>query len=117
MSELAALILYGLATWRITHILVREEGPFRVFDSLRWLSNRVGWGEGDERRTLFDMGCMWCMSVWVALALLLLRHHRQDVADFVVAVFVLSAISIVLKGAGEMWALYVRYVSNRVPRQ
>lgn len=117
MSELAVVFLYGLATWRISHILSREEGPFRVFDSLRWLARRAGWGEGDYRRVAIDLDCMWCTSVWVGLGLMLLHHHRRDVADFVVAVFVLSAVSIVLKSAGEMWALYTRYVSNRAYRQ
>ncbi|MBZ5653767.1 MAG: DUF1360 domain-containing protein [Acidobacteriia bacterium] len=48
------LLLAALAVWRITHLVAKEEGPWRVFE--RW--RRVAPGQ------LFS--CFYCLSVWVA---------------------------------------------------
>ena len=49
------LILATLAVWRLTSLLVYEDGPFGVFDRLRdaLLFRRL-------------LGCFWCTSVWTA---------------------------------------------------
>jgi len=48
-----------LATWRITHLLSKEDGPFEVIFLLRKkLRNRV-WG------SLVD--CFYCLSIWTSL--------------------------------------------------
>jgi hypothetical protein len=64
MTKFYWLILGVLAVWRITHLLVAEEGPFRLF--LRWRNTaRISfgrfWGE------LFN--CFYCLSLWVAAPL------------------------------------------------
>ncbi len=61
VSDLALRFLVAaLATWRVTSLLVAEDGPGRIF--ARW-KTRLGptgfWSE------LFD--CMWCLSVWIGL--------------------------------------------------
>jgi len=48
------LLLAALAVWRITHLVAKEEGPFRLFELWR----RVAPGH------LFY--CFYCLSVWVA---------------------------------------------------
>jgi len=48
-----------LATWRVTHLLVKEDGPWQLIASWR---NRLGagfWGQ------LLD--CFHCLSLWIAL--------------------------------------------------
>jgi hypothetical protein len=64
--------LAALATWRITHLLVEEDGPGDVVVRLR---RRAGssWA-GD----LLD--CFYCLSIWVAapLSVGLVRRHRMD---------------------------------------
>lgn len=53
------LVLASLACWRLTSLLVYEDGPGEMFAWLRgWLSDRTG---------LLD--CFWCASVWVAAPL------------------------------------------------
>jgi hypothetical protein len=52
------LAIGALATWRLTHLLVKEDGPGRVIVRLR---ARAGDGWAGE---LLD--CFYCMSVWVA---------------------------------------------------
>lgn len=64
-------ILYALATWRISNILVKEEGPFELASKLREYTgietNSVGvvlsyppWN---------PLSCVLCTSVWVAALL------------------------------------------------
>jgi hypothetical protein len=48
------LLLAALAVWRLTHLLAKEEGPWRAFERLRRL--------GPVR--LFS--CFYCLSVWIA---------------------------------------------------
>lgn len=60
----------GLAVWRITHMLLWEEGPFKVFFRLRELFSvehdysgaPVSWATWFPAN-LFE--CAMCMSVWV----------------------------------------------------
>lgn len=70
-------LLLALATWRISAFLVGEEGPWRV---ARWLRERAGIvhdPEGDpvgypDNPIAQALGCVWCMSFWMALPMLLL---------------------------------------------
>lgn len=67
----AALALGVLATWRATHLMAREDGPWRIVARLR---ARLGDGALGEL-----MDCFLCLSVWVAapVALLLARGRRE----------------------------------------
>lgn len=66
------LLLLGLATWRLTSLLVQEDGPWEFLARFRhWLGVRF-----DERSKPFGLNtlaalftCMWCASVWVGLAM------------------------------------------------
>ncbi|HEX6894957.1 MAG TPA: DUF1360 domain-containing protein [Bryobacteraceae bacterium] len=51
-------IVAALATWRITHLIVREDGPWRVIVRIRRSAGAGFWGE--------LMDCFYCSSVWVA---------------------------------------------------
>ena len=53
------VLLAALATWRVTHLLNAEDGPFDLLVRLRrWMGkHRFG--------TLLD--CFYCLSVWVAV--------------------------------------------------
>lgn len=53
-------VLVGvLATWRVTHLLHAELGPWRLLDRMRHaVSRRLG-------THLFD--CFYCLSLWVAV--------------------------------------------------
>ena len=54
-----SLILATLATWRVTHLLVNEDGPGEVVVRLR---RRAGSGWAGAL-----MDCFYCMSFWVAV--------------------------------------------------
>jgi hypothetical protein len=66
--NLVAAVLGVLAVWRITHLLVAEDGPGRVFVHLRRAAAAV------RLRRLAD--CFYCASVWIAVpfALLIARE-------------------------------------------
>ena len=53
-----AVVLAILATWRVTHLLAREDGPFHFLARVR---ARLGHGFFG---TLMD--CFTCISVWIA---------------------------------------------------
>ncbi len=52
------LVLTALATWRITHLLSLEDGPWDLVVKLRRLAGTGFWGK------LLD--CFYCLSLWVA---------------------------------------------------
>lgn len=51
-------LIAALATWRITSLLLREDGPFDLFVAYRSAVGRV---RALEALTT----CGWCLSVWV----------------------------------------------------
>jgi hypothetical protein len=52
------LVLGALVTWRLTHLLNAEDGPWHIFVKLRRAAGNGTLGE------LLD--CFYCLSVWVA---------------------------------------------------
>lgn len=69
------LIVYGMAVWRISSLLVRERGPFNVFVHLRAMAgiqhddNGLPWIIPDRFFSQL-LGCVWCSSVWVGILFL-----------------------------------------------
>lgn len=48
-----------LATWRVTHLIVAEDGPWDVVARLRRLAGASVFGQ--------LMDCFYCASLWVAI--------------------------------------------------
>ncbi len=59
MTELCQIFVSILFTWRVTHLLHAEDGPWNL--SLR-LRQRVGQGIAGQA-----LDCFNCLSLWVAL--------------------------------------------------
>ncbi len=55
------LVLASLATWRLTHLLAREDGPFDLIARIRWWMGQGLWGQ--------MLDCFQCLSLWVAAPL------------------------------------------------
>lgn len=71
---LTKLIIIGLATWRVTNIVVYERGPWDIFIKLREALDIEHDDEGNPiagkpTNVLF---CPYCTSVWIAGILLIL---------------------------------------------
>lgn len=63
------LIELSLACWRLSSLLVREDGPFDVFGKLRYTVG-VRYNERNipyGTNFLSDLlTCIWCASIWVS---------------------------------------------------
>jgi hypothetical protein len=68
MPNYERLLIEGLACWRLSSLLVSEDGPWRAFDRLR----RATGIEYTVRGDLFTwpswnpLVCVWCVSLWIA---------------------------------------------------
>jgi hypothetical protein len=62
------IALAALATWRVTHLLAEEDGPFDTIVRLRARVARPWLGE--------LMDCFYCLSVWVAAPLSVASGRR-----------------------------------------
>lgn len=71
------IVILGLATWRMTSLLVKEVGPFRIFIRLRELTGI----QHDEDDNIFIvpgnvfagiLSCVLCCSVWVGIGMTIL---------------------------------------------
>jgi hypothetical protein len=51
-------VIATLTTWRITHLLAREDGPWRLAARLRSAAGQSFWGN------LLD--CFYCLSLWIS---------------------------------------------------
>ena len=66
------LLVATLAIWRVTHLLIYEDGPWSIFARFRRLSSSRFW-------TALT-GCFYCLSFWLAApcALLLDENWREQ---------------------------------------
>ena len=55
------LVLASLATWRLTHLLAREDWPFDLIARIRQRMGQGLWGQ--------MLDCSQCLSLWVAAPL------------------------------------------------
>lgn len=99
MSEALRVLLVILATWRITSLVVREDGPLDVFIKLRvklgirYNESGVAYGTNVISRGL---SCFWCTSVWVSFATAIFIPDTDNVFWYLIAVSATSAASIAL---------------------
>ena len=79
--------LASLATWRIAHILVYEDGPFDVFDKTRQAMGTIP--------ALYKLiNCLKCVSVWVGAGFSILI--ATSLSEFVLYAFALSGAAILI---------------------
>jgi len=96
------LLLIALATWNVSSLLVREDGPFHMFSRIR---HRVGVRISHDGILYADppdsaMGglfsCVWCMSRWVALVLIILFYFFPVPTAYICIVLSLSTVAILV---------------------
>ena len=59
MDNWLRFLLAALAVWRVTHLLTREDGPWKLIARLRDLLGGGFWGGLTE--------CFKCLSIWIAV--------------------------------------------------
>jgi hypothetical protein len=69
MTPHARMVVAALATWRITHLLAEEDGPWEII-----LRLRARLGDSQAGRLL---DCFYCLSLWVAAPMALIVSRRR----------------------------------------
>lgn len=89
-------LIFALATWRISSILVHEAAPYELASRLR----RAVGVRHDERGNVYadsELGklfaCIFCMSVWIGWGLALMVRPRKQ---FFIRGLAYSAIAIMV---------------------
>ena len=70
-------VLCSLATWRLTHLFVAEDGPWDIIVRLR-----AKLGESMAGRM---MDCFHCLSAWIAIPFAFVNNSRCPNLDGVLA--------------------------------
>jgi len=94
------LLILSAAVWRISFLLVEEDGPFDVFDRLRKLAG-IRYDINGERIYISDaplwrlslaevFNCIYCMSVWVGILFAILYYSSEFLAVALTVPFALS---------------------------
>ena len=95
--ETLTFIVISLAVWRISSLLVEEDGPYQIFGKLR---HRVGirYNAQSEKVATNELAelftCVWCMSIWIGLAFGVLTWFLPAVAFWISVPLAFSAVAI-----------------------
>ena len=99
--NLVNFIIFGLATWRVSNLLVNEAGPFDVFTKIR---ERAGIEHVDGVPTIVPdkffaqlLSCVWCTSIWVGAGWLIAWLVMPEAASAFAALFAFSAVAILVE--------------------
>lgn len=91
MMHMALLTLIGsVATWRIAHTLINENGPFSIFRRVREALGVVYDLDGYVVAWKYEITvCIWCLSMWVGfvVAFLLMLNSMLFMWFFMPFVF------------------------------
>ena len=83
------IVIVGLAAWRVSSLIVHEDGPWDVYERLR---ERLGANRDDDRGTMQRaLSCVWCVSVWCVPPL----YVVHGAAPLVTAMLAAMAVAVV----------------------
>jgi hypothetical protein len=92
-------LILALATWRLASLLASEDGPFAVFERIR---QAVGVAYDDygnpvsKNEPAKAIVCIWCISIWLAVALAFLYWLASSLAIWCALPFALSVGAILI---------------------
>jgi hypothetical protein len=98
----ARFLVASLATWRISHLVAREDGPGDLVAKLR---RRLGPGWTGRL-----MDCFYCLSLWVAAPMAF--FVAASTPDRIVAWIALSGAACLLERAGRSDAIVMQRLSD-----
>lgn len=94
------LIILIMASWRLSHFLVEEEGPWQIMLKIRTLMG-VTYDQYSQKQgtnAISDMlSCVWCTSYWVSWMWFLVYWSVRPVGLFIAVPFALSAGAILVE--------------------
>ena len=92
-------LILGLATWRISNLLVNEDGPWDIFPKLRHLAG-VRYDEHSNAYSTTALSklamCVWCLSLYLAGVLTLAYWFWPNIAIPISLPFALSAMAVLV---------------------
>lgn len=93
------LLLLILATWRLSHLLSKEDGPYDIATRIRyWAGVRYDKNSSEYPET--ELGklvmCMYCNSVWIGMGLVALYALSPKLTLLLSAPFSLSGGSLLI---------------------
>lgn len=100
MLLLPDVLVAALATWRLTHMLLYENGPFRLLRRGREMLGVIYYDpdSNEVASAKYEITtCIWCMSVWVGAVLSVLWLLVPLVAFWVAMPFALSAMAVLVQ--------------------
>ena len=98
MIQIEHLFIIALAAFRLSEMIVIDNGPFDIFFNFRgWVNkppvNKLIW------LTISDaISCVHCIGVWTAGALALLSLLNNPVIDFIIFILAVSGLQSVIAG-------------------
>jgi len=101
MLKIIDFFIFGLATWRIASLFVREDGPFFIFRRIRSWAGMIH-DENGEVVIIPDnflaqlLSCVWCTSIWMAVFMVLFDLFFPLIAIKFALIFALSALAIMI---------------------
>jgi hypothetical protein len=97
-------LVIALATYRLSVMLVEEDGPGLLFHKLRKATG-VYYDEHSEQTADNVVGqifsCVWCMSVWVAGVITLLHLYGPDAFEVAHLMLAASGLTVFLHGVAH----------------
>lgn len=95
MDELARLIFLGLAVYRLSELLVIDDGPYDVFIDFRgWLQRSP---EKSARRFFASvLTCVYCTGTWLAFLAALAFVFPNAITDFAIIFLAISGLQSLL---------------------
>jgi len=100
-QSVVSLLMLVLACWRLTSLLVEENGPFDIFAKFRHL---IGIRNIEGSKTPYGtnvvaemMSCLWCCSMWVGAALTVAYIIGPGLTILASLPFALSAGAIIIE--------------------
>ena len=99
-SVLIAILSLGLASWRLSSLLVTEEGPFgilakfRSFVGVRYDELSMPYGTN----VIADVfTCVWCASMWIGIFFSIIFYINAHLALMLALPFAVSTVAIVIE--------------------
>lgn len=92
MDILIWLVICSLATFRLTEMLVVDDGPFEIFISLRgWFAAAPDDTKSIRRMISNGLACVHCTGVWIAF-LFTFTLHVLSITEFMAFWFAIAGL-------------------------
>jgi len=95
-------LIYALAVWRVSSLLVNESGPGGIFIKIRGLTG-ITHDEDGKISTIPDtllagiLSCVWCSSIWIGVFWTVLWIVIPEASLVFAFPFALSAVAVMIE--------------------